>query len=79
MAAPGEFVQFKNVFDYPYAQRVKVNVSNEFQKIRVFLTNNGFIAVLEEMSTAMMAQVECDGIACQEPPHKLSKLALRRT
>jgi hypothetical protein len=52
MAAPGEFVQFKNVFDYPYAQRVKVNVSNEFQKIRVFLTNNGFIAVLEEMSTA---------------------------
>jgi len=46
-----------------------VNVPREFQEIGVFLTDNGLVAVLKEMSPALVSPVEIHHISCQQLPH----------
>ena len=43
-------------------QGVEMNIADQLKKIRFFLTNNRFVAILEEMTAAVMAQVEDDCI-----------------
>ena len=43
-----------------------MNIADQLKKIRIFLTNNRFVAIMEEMTATVMAQIEDDGIACQQ-------------
>ncbi|GAB7025553.1 hypothetical protein JCM15764A_08010 [Geotalea toluenoxydans] len=47
-----------------------MNIADKLKKIRVFLTNYGFVAILEKMTAAVMTQVEDHCIACQQATHK---------
>ena len=46
-----------------------MDITYQLQKISIFLTNNGFVAVLEEVAASLMAFVEGDGIAGHEATH----------
>ena len=50
-----------------------MNVADEFQKVRSFLANDGFVAVLKKVATSFMALVEGNGIACHKTPHDFAE------
>ncbi len=50
-----------------------MDVTDEFKKVRIFFTDDGFVAVLEEMAVAFMAFIEGHGIAGHKPAHDLAK------
>ena len=53
MTGPGVFVEFVEVLNQFSTQRIQMNVTNEFQKVSVFLAYNGFVPVLEEMACTL--------------------------
>jgi len=54
----------------PRPQRVQVKVTNQFQQVRLFLAQNGLVAVLKELPVAAVAPVEAHGITGQQPSHE---------
>ncbi len=50
-----------------------MDVADEFKEIRVFFTDNGFVAVLEEVASSFVAFVEGDGIAGHKPAHDFAE------
>ena len=46
-----------------------MDVADKFKKIWILLAQDGFVAVLKQMPGAVMATVEVNRIACQQPPH----------
>lgn len=50
-----------------------MNVADQFQKIGVFFTDDGFVSVLEEVAAASMAFIEGDGIAGHETAHDFAE------
>ena len=64
---PAPFVVRKTgqVFHKPGAQRIKVNIWDEFQQIAFHIADYRFISVLEQMSYSIVLPVEADGVACQ--------------
>jgi len=46
-----------------------MDVTHQFQKIGVLLTENGFVAVPEEMAVSLMPSVKGYGISGKESPH----------
>ncbi len=71
MARPGIGVKPIDIRDKLSTNRIEVNVAYEFFKVPVFLTDDRFIAVLEEVAGACVPSVEADGITGQEPGHYL--------
>jgi hypothetical protein len=63
MPAIGIAVQSSQVRNHSGPQGVQVDIANQFQKISIFLADNGFISVLEQMPMAPVPAVETDGIA----------------
>jgi hypothetical protein len=54
---------------YPTAQRIEMDVPCQLQKIGFFLTDNGFIAILKEMSVSFMPSIEFDHISGHQFSH----------
>ena len=50
-----------------------MDVANKLQEIRIFLTDNRFIAILKEMAASFVAFVEGDRIACHKATHDLAE------
>jgi hypothetical protein len=69
MAGPFIGVQFGQRRYDACSNRIQVDVPDEFQQIGVFLTDNGFKTVLEEVAAPVMTKVEFDGIPGQEALH----------
>ena len=69
MAGPWIRIQSVYIFDDARSQRVEVDIAGELQQIRILLTDNGLIAILEEMSVATVSSVKIDHIAREELPH----------
>jgi hypothetical protein len=46
-----------------------MNITDQFQQVRVLFAQDGFITVLEKVAAAAVAQIIPDSIACQKPPH----------
>jgi hypothetical protein len=46
-----------------------MDVSDQLQQIGVFFTDDGFIAILEQMPHPTVAVIEGHGISGHEPPH----------
>jgi len=50
-----------------------MDIPDQFQKVWIFLADDGFIAVLKEVPTALVALVEGNGIARHEAAHDLTQ------
>ena len=50
-----------------------MDVTYEFQKVRIFFTDDGFISVLEEVTASFVAFVKSNGIASHETTHDLAE------
>jgi len=51
------------------ANRVQVDVTDKFHKIRFFLHHKALVAVLEKVTLTFVTPVVCDGMLCHQPPH----------
>jgi len=50
-----------------------VNIADQFEKIRVFFADDGFVPVLKKMPCALMSFVEGDGVTGHEFAHDLAE------
>lgn len=50
-----------------------MNVADQFQQIRILLTDDGFVAILEQVTTAFVALVEVDSVPGHEAAHHLAE------
>ena len=50
-----------------------MDVTNEFQKVWIFFTGNGLVAVLKEVAYPFMASVEGDSVSGHETAHDLAE------
>ena len=50
-----------------------MDVANQFQEVRVFFADNGFVAVLEEMATSLMTFIEGNGVSGHEAAHDFAE------
>jgi hypothetical protein len=78
MTTPGKPVKIFKTNDHPRTNRIQVNIPHQFEEIRIFVTDDGFITVLKEMSGPIVAQIENDSIAGQQTPHESGQCALFR-
>jgi hypothetical protein len=49
---------------------IEVNITHQFQEIRILLAENGFVSVLKERAVSSVAPIVGDGIAGEQPPHE---------
>lgn len=59
----------------PGAQGVKVDITDQLQQVRLFLADDGFVAVLKQVPTAAMAKIESRGVSSQQPAHEAGEAA----
>ena len=50
-----------------------MNVAHQLQKIRIFFADNGFVSILEKVTTPFMAFVECYRIPSHEAAHDFAQ------
>ena len=50
-----------------------MDVANQFQKISIFLTYNGFVSILKEVPDALMAFIESNCISGHQAAHDLAQ------
>jgi hypothetical protein len=55
------------------AEGIEVDVANQLRKVGIFVADDGFVTVLEEVAGAVVAEVEGDGVAGEEPAHELGE------
>ena len=72
MAGPRVPIQLVNGPHDLRSNGIEMNVPDQFQKIGVFLTEDGFVAVLVEIAGAMMAVIEVNSIAGEEASHQVA-------
>jgi hypothetical protein len=53
------------------SQGIEVYIPDKLKEIWIFFANNGFIAVLKDMSCPVMAFVKRDGVAGQKTAHEI--------
>jgi hypothetical protein len=61
VAGPGVFVEFVEVLNQLSPQGVEMDIADQFEEIRVFFADDGFVSVLEEVAGPLMSFVEGDG------------------
>ena len=79
MTRPGEAIQVIQVGHHPSSERDEVDIANKFKKVRVLIAHQRFIPVLEEVSRAVMAEIEGNGIAGQKPAHECGERSSGRS
>jgi hypothetical protein len=55
-----------------------MDVTDEFQKVGIFLAQNGFIAVLKEVAMSLIFPVEAYSVSCEQPPHDTGNRQITR-
>jgi len=50
-----------------------VDVADQFQEIRVFFADDGFVSVLEKVTTTFVSFVEGDGVSGHETAHDFAE------
>jgi hypothetical protein len=51
------------------AQRIKVKVAYEFQKVGILFHDNGFVPILEEVAMPVMPPIEGPGVSGEKRAH----------
>jgi hypothetical protein len=49
-----------------------MDISNQFQQIGIFLTEDGLVPVLEKLPVPPVPTIKGDGITGEKPPHHIS-------
>jgi hypothetical protein len=70
MAGPGVPVQGAELGDHLGAHRIKMEVADELQQVRLFFHHDGLVPVLEEVAHAPVAPVEGRGVPGEERAHE---------
>ena len=70
MPAPGIPLQLPIGLNPSAAQRIKMNIPHQLQKIGFFFTDHGFIPVLKQMARPMMPSVKMPRIAGHQAAHE---------
>jgi len=73
VAGPGVFVEFIQVLHQFGPQGVEMDVADQFEEIRIFFADDGFVAVLEEMACAFVSFVEGHGVSGHEAAHYVAE------
>jgi hypothetical protein len=47
-----------------------MNVTDKFLEVRILLTHDGFVPVLEQLAMSFMSNIETDHISCKKPSHE---------
>ena len=63
MSAIGVFIKFSWAYYDFGLQRIQMNITNQLKQINVFLTQNGFVAVLKQMFVPPVAAIIRNRIA----------------
>ena len=53
-----------------------MDIPEEFQKIRIFFTDDGFVSILKEVPDALMAFIESNCISSHKAAHDLAQRCL---
>ena len=62
MPTVGIFVQRIYVFDLIGPQWIQVDVADQLAKVRLFLAENRFVAILKQVAVPVMTAVEINGM-----------------
>jgi len=76
VATPGIVIQFVQPSYQTSPEWIKVDISDQFQKVGIALTNYGFVPVLKKVTAAAVTKIKIDGVARKQAPHKSSKFRL---
>ena len=57
MSAIRVFIKFICVFYDFGPQRIQMDITNQFKQINVFLTQNGFVAILKQVTMPLVAPI----------------------
>jgi hypothetical protein len=71
MADPRIASKHLYIFDLANPQGIQMNVPHQLQKIRILLTKNRFVPILEQMTVSLVSPVKIHHITRQQPPHAL--------
>jgi hypothetical protein len=75
MPTPTVKVQSIHIGHESGAQRVEVDVTDQFQQIDFFLTDDGFVAVLKQVPAALVSKIERRGVSGQQSAHETGEAA----
>ena len=65
MPGPRVSVQPIEILDQSPSQQIQMDVADQLFEIKIFLADDGFVSVLEQVSSSSMASVEIDDVARQ--------------
>jgi hypothetical protein len=51
-------IEGMEVSKYPCAERIEMNIPDQFEQVRFLLAQDGFVAVLKKMARPLMTLVE---------------------
>jgi hypothetical protein len=78
MTAPSAKIKLIHIARYSCPQRIEMNVTNQFQKIRLFFAHNRLVAILKEMAGPPVPKIESDGIPGEETTHEKGERSMAR-
>jgi hypothetical protein len=65
MSRPWIFFQLSKIFDNSRPQGIQVDISCQFEKIRIFLADDRLVTILEKMPMPLVPKIEIDYITGQ--------------
>lgn len=73
MPAPWIPIQFLEIFYQAGSQWIEMDIADQFQEVRGFFADDGFVSVLKQMTCPLVPLVEGDGIPGHQFAHDLAK------
>ena len=70
MSTPAVAVQGIHIGLETFAQGIKVDITDQLKQIRLFLADEGFVTVLEQVPGAFVTEIEVNSIASEKSAHE---------
>jgi hypothetical protein len=67
---PGVAIKLTKILHKRCSQGIEMDIANQLSEIDIFLSYNGFVAILKQMAVAFVTDIVGDGVSAQKPPHK---------
>ena len=69
MAGVSIRIEGSEIFNHVRAERIEMNIPDQFEQVWFFLAEDRFVAVLKKVVEPLVTLVERDGIAGEQPSH----------
>jgi hypothetical protein len=73
MPAVSVTVQMSYIGNNACAQRVEMDIPDQFQQVGIFLADNGLESVLKKGAMTKVSAIEADDVSGQQPVHEFRK------